>query len=134
MDKSIKPTSRNLRILSNAIKETILLRDKNNPLKGECYIASAFLYDLVGGKQVSLYKILDCNNQYHWCIKLLITGEIFDITGDQYSLENLPVPTFYNNGEIKSSKMGYTSYKKRIMRLELEFEEFIKINPLELDL
>ena len=74
MDKPIKSTSKNLQILANTIKNTIILRDKNtylqdfagrvcNPLKGECYVASAFLSDLVGGKNVSLYKTLDCNNQ-----------------------------------------------------------------------
>ena len=144
MDKPIKSTSKNLQILANTIKNTIILRDKNtylqdfagrvcNPLKGECYVASAFLYDLVGGKNVSLYKTLDCNNQYHWCIKD-IRGEIFDITGEQYSLEGMPIPSFSNGTDIKSYKLGFSSYKKRVMRLELEFLEYIKTNPIDLDL
>ena len=144
MDKPIISTSKNLQILANTIKNTIILRDKNtylqdfagrvcNPLKGECYVASAFLYDLVGGKNVSLYKTLDCNNQYHWCIKD-IRGEIFDITGEQYSLEGMPIPSFSNGTDIKSYKLGFSSYKKRVMRLELEFLEYIKTNPIDLDL
>jgi hypothetical protein len=100
-----------------------LLGEKPNPFKGMCYVASALLYELYGGKNMTLYRKKDYSGQYHWWIKT-DDGTTIDITAEQYELEGREVPSASYDGAEIAKPMWFPSYKKRIAALRKELEAF----------
>lgn len=87
---------------------------KSNPYEGMCYCASVCLKKLVGRK-VILWKTRDHNNQFHWWCETP-EGEIIDLTSEQYTIHNLPVPSTGRASKLKEQGriMGFKSYQKKI--------------------
>ena len=110
---------------ADLIRQALMARQKENPFLGECYVASALLYDLYDGENLTLVKKMDSVGVYHWWV-VFDDGEThmdIDITKDQYHLRNLPCPSSSPEDCIISKKMGFASYKKRIKKLEEEVLE-----------
>ena len=72
------------------------------------------LYDLVGN-QVRLWKTRDQNNQFHWWCETR-NGETIDLTSEQYSENNIEVPSNGRAAKMKESGriLSFTSYKKKV--------------------
>ena len=88
--------------------------DMKSPYDGMCYVASATLKKLVGN-QVRLWKTRDQNNQFHrWCETR--NGETIDLTSEQYSENNIEVPSNGRAAKMKESGriLSFTSYKKKV--------------------
>ena len=128
-------------LLAVFIRNTILMRTSPNeimrqlelipnPFYGECYVASALLYEMFDGKNMQLYKKKDYKYEYHWWIKLVDTGEIIDITAEQYSIDKKPCPSADTDGAIKAELMWFPSYKKRVAKLKKELLDYIDIKKL----
>ncbi len=128
-------------LLAVFIRNTILMRTApndlmrqldiiNNPFMGECYVASALLYEMLDGKNMELWKKKDYKNEYHWWIRLIDTGEIIDITAEQYTIDKKPCPSTNTNGAVRASLMGFSSYKKRVAKLKKELMDYINIKKL----
>ena len=130
-------------LLAVFIRNTILMRTApnelmrqldiiNNPFMGECYIASALLYEMLDGKNMELWKKKDYRNEFHWWIKLIDTGEIIDITAEQYTIDKKPCPSTDTDtdGAVKAELMWFPSYKKRVAKLKKELLEYIDIKKL----
>ena len=66
-------------------------RSTRNPYEGMSYVASVVLKNLVGVK-VILWKVKDQNRQFHWWCETK-DGEVIDLTSEQYSLNNIGVPS-----------------------------------------
>ena len=112
----------NVKQSATLIEKVIANRGGDNPLKGECYIASMVLYELYDGKNMNLVKKMDVNGQYHWWLEYWSGNkiEIIDITREQYVNENKPCPSDNPEGRVIGKPMRYQSYKKRIRRLKDE--------------
>ena len=87
---------------------------KNNPYEGMCYCASVCMKKLAG-RDVILWKTRDHNNQFHWWCETK-EGEVIDITAEQYTINNLPVPSTGRASRVKEQGriMGFKSYQKKI--------------------
>ena len=66
-------------------------KSTRNPYEGMSYVASVVLKNLVGVK-VILWKVKDQNRQFHWWCETK-DGEVIDLTSEQYSLNNIGVPS-----------------------------------------
>ena len=88
--------------------------DMKSPYDGMCYVASATLKKLVGN-QVRLWKTRDQNNQFHWWCETR-NGETIDLTSEQYSENNIEVPSNGRAAKMKESGriLSFTSYKKKV--------------------
>ena len=84
-----------------------------NPYDGMCYVASMTLKKLVGN-EVILWKTRDQNNQFHWWCETR-NGETIDLTSEQYSENNIEVPSNGRAAKMKESGriLSFTSYKKK---------------------
>ena len=138
-----KPTSANIRYVADAIYQVIKLDAKSNvlmdvlgevpnPFKGECYVASALLYQKFGGVGMVLYRKKDFTNQYHWWIKTA-NGETIDITGEQYLIQGRDIPSSSYDEAEKAKPMWFPSYKKRIKVLEEKLDAYMEENPMVLE-
>lgn len=133
-DPLIKYTPDNLRIVSKVIvnlitrselREELLpnkyhQRNRANALFGHCHNASACLYRIFSAHSLKLMRAYDSkySNRFgedfwHWWCEDKQTGEIIDITADQYPVYHRR--TLYKLGE-KSSMLGF-NYKQRVFRL-----------------
>ena len=128
-------------LLAVFIRNTILMRTSPNelmrqlelipnPFYGQCYVASALLYEMFDGKNMELWKKKDYKDEFHWWIKLVDTGEIIDITAEQYSIDKKPCPSDDTDGAVKAELMWFPSYKKRVKQLKKELLEYIDIKKL----
>jgi len=128
-------------LLAVFIRNTLLMRTAPNelmrqlelipnPFYGECYVASALLYEMFDGKNMQLFKKKDYKDEYHWWIKLVDTGEIIDITAEQYSIDKKPCPSADSDGAIKADLMWFPSYKTRVKKLKKELMDYINIKKL----
>ena len=128
-------------LLAVFIRNTILMRTAPNelmrqlelipnPFYGECYVCSALLYEMLDGKNMELWKKKDYKNEFHWWIKLVDSGEIIDITAEQYSIDKKPCPSADTDGAVKAELMWFPSYKKRVAKLKKELLEYIDIKKL----
>lgn len=117
---------------SKLIEEVLSKEDKPNPYKGECYIASALLYEMYNGENMHFCRKLDCYGQYHWWIYYNdgFNKRDIDITKKQYYIENVPCPSDDRQGVGIAKKMTYPSYKKRIQRLREKVETYKVTEPL----
>jgi len=95
----------------------------SNPYEGQCYIASATLKKFFG-RSLSLYRTKDHTGQYHWWIETK-DGKVIDLTGMQYKLRGLPVPSIGEAARFKQkqSYLSYSSYKKRVAELQALVEK-----------
>jgi len=143
MDMTFKSTPKNVVFVANAIYQIIkssavpntlmeVLGEVPNPFKGECYIASALLYQKFGGVGMVLYRKKDYANQYHWWIKT-DEGYTIDITREQYSIERKEVPSNSYVGAEQAKPMWFPSYKKRIKVLEEKLDAYMEENPMVLE-
>jgi len=76
--------------LSNdLLKNKYKLQKNKNKFTGHCYVATETLYYLLNDKERCNYipAILHINNITHWFLKNKITGEIIDITKEQFNFE-----------------------------------------------
>ncbi len=103
---------------------------KSNPFEGMCYCASVCLKKLVGNK-VILWKTRDHNNQFHWWCETP-DGEIIDLTSEQYTIHNLPVPSTGRASKLKEQGrvMGFKSYQKKIDKLMEIIDKIYSDRPL----
>jgi hypothetical protein len=138
-----KSTAKNIAFVANAIYQIIkssavpnplmdAFGETPNPFKGECYVASALLYQKFGGVGMVLYRKKDYANQYHWWIKT-DEGYTIDITREQYSIEKKEVPSYSYVGAEKAKPMWFPSYKKRIKVLEEKLDAYMEENPMVLE-
>ena len=121
------------KLVTNALMEAI--GEVANPLKGYCYVACALLYQKFNGQGMNLHKIKDNNDIFHWFIVLSASGEIIDITREQYEIEGLLPPyedKSSSNIVEKASLMGFNSYKKKVAALEEELQTY-ELQGLTLD-
>ena len=111
---------------SKLIEEVLSKEDKPNPYKGECYIASALLYEMYDGDYMHFCRKLDCYDQYHWWIYYNdgVNKRHIDMTSKQYYIENVDCPSDDMHGIGIANKLPYSSYKKRIKRLREKVEEY----------
>jgi len=95
----------------------------SNPYEGQCYIASATLKKFFG-RALMLYRTKDHTNQYHWWIETK-DGQVIDLTGKQYELIGVPVPSISASATSKERHygLGYASYKKRVAELQSLVEQ-----------
>ena len=128
-------------LLAVFIRNTILMRTAPNelmrqlelipnPFYGQCYVCSALLYEMLDGKNMELWKKKDYKNEFHWWIKLVDSGEIIDITAEQYSIDKKPCPSADTDGAVKAELMWFPSYKKRVAKLKKELMDYINIKKL----
>ena len=121
------------KLVTNALMEAI--GEVANPLKGWCYVACALLYQKFNGEGMNLYKMKDDNDIFHWWIVLDASGEVIDITREQYEIEGL-LPPYENKTSSniieKASLMGFNSYKKKVAALEEELQTY-ELQGLTLD-
>ena len=121
------------KLITNALMEAI--GEVANPLKGWCYVACALLYQKFNGEGMNLYKMKDDNDIFHWWIVLDASGEVIDITREQYEIEGL-LPPYENKTSSniieKASLMGFNSYKKKVAALEEELQTY-ELQGLTLD-
>ena len=70
-------------LLKNKYKSSV----NKNKFSGHCYVATETLYHLLDDNEKKNYTpaILKVNNDTHWFLKNKITGEIFDITKNQFN-------------------------------------------------
>lgn len=67
--------------------------DKANPLYGHCYVASEALYHWLGASdRFHVYRGRDDKDVVHWWLVDIKTGEIVDVTADQYYSKGLKPP------------------------------------------
>ena len=111
---------------SKLIEEVLSKEDKPNPYKGECYIASALLYEMYDGDYMHFCRKLDCYDQYHWWIYYNdgVNKRHIDMTNKQYYIENVDCPSDDMHGIGIANKLPYSSYKKRIQRLKDKVEQY----------
>jgi len=95
----------------------------SNPYEGQCYIASATLKKFFG-RDLMLYRTKDHTNQYHWWVETK-EGQVIDLTGKQYELIGVPVPSIDETATFKEkqSYLGFASYKKRVAELQSLVEQ-----------
>jgi len=113
---------------SKLIEEVISKEDKPNPYKGECYIASALLYEMYEGDYMHFCRKLDCYGDYHWWIYYndgVHKGHI-DMTSKQYYIENEPCPSDNEAGIGIADRLTYKSYKKRIQALKDKVDAYME--------
>jgi hypothetical protein len=125
-EQLILTASRIRDIISSKGKQNTLMEmlgEKPNPFKGMCYVASALLYGLYDGKNMTLYRKKDYSGQYHWWIKT-DDGTTIDMTREQYEIEGKEVPSASYDGAEIAKPMWFPSYKKRIAALKTELEAF----------
>jgi hypothetical protein len=61
-----------------------------NPVRGHCYVASEVLYHLLGGKAHGWKPMqIKHEDEPHWFLVNVITGQVLDATSDQFES---PVP------------------------------------------
>ena len=84
------------------------------------------LYDLYDGENLTLVKKMDSLGVYHWWV-VFDDGEThmdIDITKDQYRLSAIClVPVVRQRTASSQRKWDFSSYKKRIKKLEKEVLE-----------
>ena|SRR5271157_92648 len=63
--------------------------ENKNKFTGHCYVATEALYYLMSEEDRIIFKpaILKVNNDTHWFLKNKLTGEIIDITKNQFEFE-----------------------------------------------
>ena len=66
-----------------------MIKNKNNPLFGHCYVATEAYYHLLPNDEQKNYipSTLKINNITHWFLKNKKTNEIIDITKDQFNFK-----------------------------------------------
>lgn len=80
------------KVKSNLHKSTVKKRYRSNvhPLAGHCYVASEVLWNLLGGINSDYFpyrlKIKETGDS-HWFLKHNHTGNILDITAEQYDFK-----------------------------------------------
>ena len=86
-------------------------KSTKNPYEGMSYIASIVLKNLVKEK-VILWKVRDQNRQFHWWCETK-NGEVIDLTSEQYSLNNIVVPSSGMTARLKEQgrRTGFTTQK-----------------------
>jgi len=125
-----------LQVLETAsrIYETLewqnVTRGKDNPTKGECYVASALLYNIYKGKDMDLVKKKDHAGVWHWWIEIWdgTMSRVIDITREQYIREGIECPSDNPVGRTKAGRMGFKSYKNRMKILEDNLELMNKMD------
>ena len=95
----------------------------SNPYEGQCYVASATLKKFFG-RALMLYRTKDHTNQYHWWVETK-DGQVIDLTGKQYELIGVPVPSTDEAATFKEkqSYLSFDSYKKRVAELQSLVEQ-----------
>lgn len=78
---------------------------------GHCYVASEAFHHLTGS-EMSQWKPCSVlhEGEVHWYLKNKLTGEIMDITSDQF---NTPVP--YQNGRYRAFLTKFPSHRCQIL-------------------
>lgn len=60
-------------------------QESDNKMKGHCYVASEVFYHLMGGSNSGyIPQVIKIDGDTHWFLKNKKTGEIVDITHDQF--------------------------------------------------
>ena len=135
MDERRHPKTDELIITASKIRDVIarrgnqnglmvILGEQPNPFKGMCYVASALLYTLYDGSNMTLYKKKDYQGSFHWWIRT-DDGVTIDITKEQYEIDGKETPSISYDGAVPSKLMWFPSYKKRIEILKQELADYM---------
>ena len=98
------------------LKKPYREKNKNNPMYGHCYVATEALYHSLDDR--TKYQIQhgkDHEGVVHWWLREKETGEIVDVTSDQYYSQGLTPP--YNNGRNGSFLTNFPS-KRAVTLME----------------
>lgn len=98
------------------LKKEYREQNKSNPLFGHCYVATEALYHSIPVEERINYKSVcgkDDEGITHWWIENKQTGEILDITGDQYYSKGKTPP--YRNGRTNPFLTSQPSKRCRVL-------------------
>lgn len=114
-------TSTSLR--QDLLPKKYLSMNNSNAYFGHCHNASACLYKIFSAHHIRLMRAFDSKysnrfgeNFWHWWCEDKETGEVIDITAEQYPVYHRR--KLYKLGE-KSSMLGF-NYKNRVNKLLIE--------------
>ena len=96
-------------------KDLIKDEEKDNPMFGHCYVATETLYYLIGGKNQPFQPCRgrDGTGYNHWWLQHKKTGEIIDVTADQYRKRGEFPP--YENGKFGGFLTNKPSKRTKIV-------------------
>jgi hypothetical protein len=111
----------NLKTVSELIRQNLTEKylteplQRDNPLRGFCYIATQSIYYLMDTDRLESWSGVDASSVTHWWLADRDTGEIIDLTADQYSVLDFDPP--YDVGR-KRTWYGFRPFiQKRTMDL-----------------
>lgn len=135
MDKELIPfTANNLKLAVDEIREQLTpdllnreyrARNETSPMFGHCMNAAGCLQQIFGKKNIDLYSAEDKKNYqrfgrgrfYHWWAVDKASGDLIDITADQYKSDRNNLEVIYSNGQRQSSISGFRQYRERVKEL-----------------
>ena len=111
----------NLKTVSELIRQNLTEKyltepfQPDNPLRGFCYVATQAIYYLMDTDRLESWSGVDASSVTHWWLADRDTGEIIDLTADQYSVLDFDPP--YDVGR-KRTWYGFRPFiQKRTMDL-----------------